>query len=314
VSGRAIFMLLVFAAALAALAIAPGLTSPAHAADRGDVFQVGGDVSIAEDDSAGTIVAIGGAVDVAGTVRESIVAVGGDVRLRSTAVVGSQVQPADPSIILVGGSLIRDEEAEVQGQVTEVTGGWAGNVWDRGVVDPVVRPFRGFSLVTWLGGTLLYLLGAVIIAALAPRQIDAVRDRTRHRFWPSLGWGALGLIIIVPLIAVLLAITIIGLLAIPAWLFVVMVMLVIGGVGVAVVIGDWLLPRLKYRRENLMLAAIVGVVVLRLVALIPVAGAIVTAVAWLVGFGAALIALWEWQRRRREHGREVRGIADDRAA
>jgi hypothetical protein len=54
-----------------------------------------------------------------------------------------------------------------------------------------------------------------------------------------------------------------------------------------------------------MLAAVVGVVVLRLIALIPIAGGIVIAVAWMVGFGAAILALRSWQRHRHDQDRAV---------
>ena len=122
----------------------------------------------------------------------------------------------------------------------------------------------------------------------------------RSRFWPSLGWGALSLIVIVPLVTVLLIITIIGLLAVLPWLFVVVATMVMGAIGLSVFIGNFVLPRLTYRGESLMLAAVVGVLVLRLIALIPIAGAIALAVAWILGFGAAVLALRSWQRHRHD--------------
>ncbi len=291
-------------------------SAPANAAERGTVFQAGNNVTIPREDTAESVVAIGGNVTVAGTVRTSIIAVGGDVRLNRTAVVGSSVQQADTSIVLVGGSLDQAQGARVTGQVSNVTGSWAGDIWNQGITDQVTRPYSGFSLIAWLGGTVLALLLAVLIAALVPRQVTAVRDRVRRSFWSSLGWGALGLIILVPLVTVLLVITVIGLLAVPPWLLVVVSALVLGAVAVAAALGGWALSVAGYKRENLILTALVGVVILRLLALLPLAGGIITAIAWMVGFGATAVALWSWQRRRHDAGQhsEEAQAPDMRAA
>jgi hypothetical protein len=288
------------------LTLAPGAKASPTEVDRGTVFRIGGNVNIAEGDTAEAVIAIGGDVSVAGTVRTTIVAVGGDVRLASTAVVGSDAQRTDTSVVLVGGSLDQDPGATVTGETNRVSGSWSGDVWGRGVVDPVVRPFGALSLISWIGGTLLALLGAVLIVTLAPRQTTAIRDRVASGFWSSLGWGALGLIIVVPLVTVLLIISIIGLLALLPWFFVVVATLVFGAVAVALLLGDWVLPRLRHRGTSMILAVVVGVLILRLLQLIPVVGSIVGAVAWIVGFGGAVVALWSWQRLRREHRRDTR--------
>lgn len=297
---RPLVALTLLGAVAALFVLVPGLVATAAAADRGTIFRVGGNVDLPQADTAEAIIAIGGDVTVAGTVTDTVVAVGGDVDLRPTATVGSGGSADDTSIVLVGGTLTRASGATVQGQVSNVSGGWAGDLGVRGVVDAWQSPFSGLSLLGWLGGTILSLLGAILIVALLPRQVVAVRDRVRSRFWPSLGWGALSLIVIVPVVTVLLIITIIGLLAVLPWLFVVVATLVMGAIGLSVLIGNVILPRLNYRGESLMLAAVVGVVVLRLIALIPIAGGIVNAVAWIVGFGAAILALRSWQRHRHD--------------
>lgn len=291
---------------LLALALIPGLTAPASAADRGTIVNAGGNVNLRQGDTADAIFAFGADVTVAGTVKNSILAVGGDVRLGPTAVVGTELASNDTALILVGSSVTRDQGAEVTGETSNVSGSWAGDIWDSGVVDPIARPFQGNSLLGWLGSTIVYLLVALAIAALAPRQIARVRERSQHRFWSSLGWGALGTFIIVPAITILLIITIIGILALLPWGLVVFATYLFGAVAIAALIGGWLLPRLSYRQESLILASVVGVLILRVIGLIPFAGAIVVGVAWIVGFGAAFMAFWEWRRQKREVAREAR--------
>jgi hypothetical protein len=300
---RPLVILTFFAAITALLALAPGLTAEAAAADRGTIFKTGGDVTLASGDTAKAIIVIGGDASVAGTVTDTIAVVGGDVRLQPTAVVGSANSTGDTAVILVGGTLTRAPGATVQGKISDVSAGWAGDLGTAGLAGVVRSPFSGWGLLGWLGGTILSLLGAVLIVALLPRQVNATRDRARARFWPSLGWGALSLLVIVPLVTVLLVITIIGLLAILPWLFVVVATLVMGAVGVSVLLGQVILPRLGYHGTSLILAAVIGVVVLRLVALIPIVGSIVIALAWIVGFGAAILAVRSWQRHR--HDRNI---------
>jgi hypothetical protein len=311
---RVLLFLTVLVALLLALALLPGLVAKAQAADRGTIFKVGGNVDVPQGDTANAVIAIGGDVTVAGTVKNTIVAVGGDVHLQSGASVGSDAKSGDSSIVLVGGDLTKAAGATQQGKTSTVSGSWAGTAWDRGIVNQFRSPLSGFAGFSWLGGTILALLGAILIAALLPRQVTAIGEGVRRRFWPSLGWGALGLIVIVPVVTVLLIITIIGLIAILPWLFVVVATAVLGAIGVSVLLGELILPRLSYRGTSLILAAVVGVVVLRLVALIPIAGGIVVAIAWVVGFGAAIMALWAWQRRRRERGRDLGEVPEERAA
>lgn len=289
-----------FGVAAVLLVLVPGLVATAGAADRGTIFKVGGNVDLPQADTADAIIAVGGDVTVAGTVTDTVVAVGGDVTLQPTATVGTGGTASDTSVVLVGGTLTRAPGASVEGEVSNVSAGWAGDLSTRGISAAWRAPFSGLSLLGWLGGTILSLLGAILIVALLPRQVVAIRDRVRSRFWPSLGWGALSLIVIVPLVTVLLIITIIGLLAVLPWLFVVVATMVMGAIGLSVFIGNFILPRLTYRGESLMLAAVVGVLVLRLIALIPIAGAIALAVAWILGFGAAVLALRSWQRHRHD--------------
>ncbi|HJW75686.1 MAG TPA: hypothetical protein VJ787_08470 [Thermoleophilia bacterium] len=294
--------------AIIALLLTGGLAQRASAADRGTIVKVGGDVNIPRSDSASAVIVVGGDVTVAGTIRDGLVNVGGDVRLLPTAVVGSNVNAGDTSLYLVGSSLTRAPGATVQGKTTTVSGSWAGDIWRTGVVDPVVRPFRTGSLIGWFGSTVLYALVALLIVALAQRQTVAIAERIRRRFWPTFGWGLLGAVVIVPVVTVLLIISIIGILALLPWALVVFATFLFGAVGAAVLVGDFVLPYLSYRRENVLLAAVVGVLAVRLVSLVPVAGAIAVAVLWTIGFGATFMAFWDWRREKRDlmRGEETR--------
>jgi hypothetical protein len=288
------------------LLLVPGLVRQASAADRGTVFKVGGDVNIPQTDSASAVIVVGGDVTVAGTVRDAIVNVDGKVNLAPTAVVGANAKAGDTTLILVGSSVTRAPGAAVTGKTTTVSGSWAGDIWRTGVVNPVVRPFQTSSLIGWVGSTILYALVAMLIIALAQRQTVAVKNRIRERFWPTFGWGLLGAVVIVPVVTVLLIISIVGILALLPWALVVFATFLFGAVGAALLVGDLVLPRMGSKNASLILAGVVGVLVVRLVGLIPVAGAIAVGVLWIVGFGAAFMAFWDWRREKRELVRDER--------
>jgi hypothetical protein len=133
-----------------------------------------------------------------------------------------------------------------------------------------------------------------------------VRDRARRHFFSSLGWGALGLIVGVPLVTILLVVTIVGLLVVIPWLAIVVpIFLLFGFVAVGALLGRLILGEREDRRGQAMLAAVLGVAILCVVRWIPVAGAVIGALAVLVGLGAVITAIWEWNRRSRSRGLQV---------
>ncbi len=306
VAARAAFALVSALLITLVLLLVPGLVGQALAADRGTVFKVGGDVTIPQTDSAAAVIVVGGDVTVAGTVRDALVNVGGKVNLLPTAVVGANAKAGDSTLVLVGSSVTRASGAVVNGKTTTVSGSWAGDIWRTGIVDPIVRPFRTTSLVGWVGSTILYALVAMLIIALAQRQTLAIKNRIRERFWPTFGWGLLGAVVVVPVVTVLLIISIVGILALLPWALVVFAAFLFGAVGAAVLVGDRVLPWLGSKNESLLLAGVVGVLIVRLVGLIPIAGAIAVGVLWIVGFGAAFMAFWDWRREKRDVARDER--------
>jgi hypothetical protein len=81
-------------------------------------------------------------------------------------------------------------------------------------------------------------------------------------------------------------------------------MLLFGFVAVGALVGGLILRDNDTRRGSVMLAAVIGVVILSFIRFVPVAGAIIVAVAVLVGFGAIITAIWDWRRRSRQAKRD----------
>jgi hypothetical protein len=148
-------------------------------------------------------------------------------------------------------------------------------------------------LLFWLGAGLATIIAGLLLAGLASRQVRmAERVITRE---PALAFlaGLLG-IVVFPVAAVLLMVTIVGAPLGLGVLFGLWPLLAYVGYLVAGIwIGEWLLARSEARQapDRPYLAAAIGLVLLQLTGLVPVVG-ILTAIASLIGFGAVLVVAW----------------------
>ena len=95
--------------------------------------------------------------------------------------------------------------AQVQGDVEIVDVGNVGDAvaWARERGDwSAFSPFASFA--GWLVSTVIFLLFGLLAAALMPGQMRAVGRKVTSRPGASLGWGALNVIVIVPVSLIVL--------------------------------------------------------------------------------------------------------------
>jgi hypothetical protein len=259
------------------------------------------DVTVGPGDSWENVVVVGGNLVIEGSVTNTAVVVGGNLTVRSEGSVGSgsYANPDHDAVVCVFGELTIEPGAAVSGNTVTVASGASDN-FHKLAVDPVVRPWTLISVIGWIGSTVFIALVAVILAAVAPRQLTAVGRRAQRHALSSLGWGILFLFIGVPLVSVLLAVTGIGLIvALPGFFIGVPVALLFGYVSVGALVGRLVLTDDRQQRGRVMLAAAVGVLVLSVLRWIPFAGSFVVLLGLLIGFGALFTAVWEWRRSRR---------------
>ena len=257
----------------------------------------GGDVTI-DGAVVGSVVAFGGDVLVRGTVENDIVAFGGDVSLAPTAVVGSTMSPQDKSIVLIGGTLSSEPGAQVTGGIQRVdNANWTGSLnWL--TQRTVVRPWWGFTLMGWIVQTAVFLVLALVAAALMPRQLRAVQRHLSLKPAASFGWGALTFFVIVPAVFIVLVISIVGLLLVLPYVVVVPLFYFFVITAVAALIAAKVLAGTQ-QKDNLMLAVTLGVVGTTIVSRIPGAGTLALMVMAVFGSGAAALAFAEWRRARK---------------
>jgi hypothetical protein len=254
--------------------------------EEGFLFRANGDVTVAQNEELGGVVVANGNAVVHGTITETLWVISGDASVDG-AVAGDVVvidgtlrleaAATVDNVTLIRGTLDRAEGATITGDLTEqdtlVSFGWAGAV---------------FSIVMWLGFTVVLVLAALAVAYAGGRQLTASGELMRQRLVPSIVTG-LVLFVALPVVAVLAFITIIGIPLGGTILLVVMPALWVLGYLVA---GTWLGRKLTDalgRQESAarpLLAAALGVVVLQLVGLVPALGPLVTVLAGMIGAGA----------------------------
>jgi hypothetical protein len=209
---------------------------------------------------------------ITGTVEGDVTVFRGQVRLASSARVGGDLAARAPVV---------DPGATVAGQVKSAP-----------VLD-VSRSFRRVArFALWLAYSLSTLMLGAILIWLAPRGLDAIFRVTRSSVGPSVGWG-LAVLFGLPLAAILILVTVVG---IPLGLELLLALALILTIGYTASV--WFLGRLIVRPPGgRFLAFLAGWAILRAVALVPVLGGLLWTAATVFGLGAIVVAMW---RSRRE--------------
>lgn len=259
-------------------------------------------------------VAIGGPVRVNGRIGGNVTSVGSSVHLGPNAVVEGDVTS-------VGGDIERAEGARVHGSMNEV--GMSPfrrgrGPWDDRDFEPGFGPFAILGASMDVFGSLLrmFVLGLLtcLVLLLARAPLERVDRYLATEPLKSAGVGLAGVFSILPLLVVvtiLLVITVVGcaLLLLYPFLFVALLLaFLLGYAAVAHRVGRWLEVRFNRSFGGPYVAALIGVFVIQvwsilgdLLALGPgvvdlfafmflLVAAVVEAAAWVVGFGAVLLA------------------------
>lgn len=277
-----------------------------HGNVGGDLVVAGGNVTIASGATiAGDLVVTGGSVDLEGTVNGSVYGsalaiqhggdVQGDMHLQASrlsvdndARVRGDLRyqsPVDASI---------DNETGISGTIERTNSApWSG------VGDGALRPFGSLLKLAWS------LLAGAALIAIAPRLASRVADHARPFLQPA-GIGV-GSLILVPVVAMLLIGTVIG---IPIGLILLALLpiaLYLSQVFVGLTIGRMIMPRSwkDGSRGALLLAMTIGVIVIAGLRMLPVpfVGPVVTAIVTFWGLGAVILLLTDLTSRRLREAR-----------
>ena len=276
--------LLVMLVCAASATAAPATVGGARSSDDAIVVAVG-DVVVPRGETVDGVFIASGDARIAGQVDGDVVVLDGDV-LVSGRIDGSLFTAAGqahllPSAEVTGDVQYGDERPRVSLDA-RVHGDVERESW----------PDLG-GLVPWVGGFLIWLaigfstfvLGALLLL-IAPRAADALEARSRERVGPVIAIG-IAILIVLPLIALLAAITLFGL---PLAFGIGLALLPLGAVAYAVsayVVGRRVLKPPRHR----VLSFLAGLAILRVLALVPLLGLVVGLAAVVFGLGLIGVAI-----------------------
>ena len=258
----------------------------------GNLYVAGGNVNISAPVS-GNLRVAGGTVTITGTVAGKLAIAGGHVRL--DAPVGGNATVAGGTLDLGpganiagklefdGGQLEQDPAAKITGGI--VRGSRHGYRWD-------VEPHgHGIGRAIWTAG--LMLLAALIAGAL-PGPVRRMQDELRTRPWLASLLGIVALIMI-PIVAVIVMITIIG---IPIGLLALLgyvALILVGYVASSVVVSGLLLDHYKAdvasQTQWRVGGAVLAMLVIAALGMIPIVGRFIGLVALVIGVGVIVAAI-----------------------
>src|SRR4051794_37682899 len=235
----------------------------------GDVVVLDGTVRIAGH-ATGDVVSVSGPVVVTGRVDGDLIAVSDRASLGPRASVGGDLRYGDEAPVLARG-------ARVGGKISKEDWGDAANGW--GWVS---------LLGWWLAVSVSTLVVGALLVWLAPGALSAAGRAVHDRLGATVAWGV-AIVIGLPLLAVLALATVVG---IPFGIALLLALVPV--LAVAYATTAWIVGRrvLRNRSSSPWVMLLVGWGILRILALIPVAGALVGLAATVVGLGALTVALW----------------------
>ena len=245
----------------------------------GNARIAGGDVSV-KGNIGGKLAVAGGNVTLDGPVTGDVSVSSGSLELGPNARIGGRLK-------FRGGNLEQDPAAQVTGGVTRTHR--RSHHWD----SEDYGPFKGSWIVRGIWTLGLMLLAALIAGAL-PGPARRAQEELRSRPWLAALFGLMALICI-PIAAVIVMITVIGiplgLLAIVGYI----ALLLLGYVATAVLVSGLLLDRYKSdaasRTSWRVGAAVLAMLVLSTLAHMPIVGGFIGLMALVIGVGAIVGAI-----------------------
>jgi cytoskeletal protein CcmA (bactofilin family) len=276
------------AAIVALLALLLGAGSASAATDH---VVITGGVVVPPGETAGDVIVLDGTVRIAGHVTGDVVSVAGPVRV-SGRVDGDLIAVSDRAFLgsaaRVGGDLRYGDESPVLARGAHVGGKVSHEDWDDSL--------NGWGWVSvlawWVAVSVSTLIVGVLLVWLAPGALYAAERAVQERLGATVGWGVL-IAIGVPVLAIVALVTLVGIpFGIALLLAAIPVLLV------AYATAAWIVGRrvLRNRSASLWAALFAGWGILRVLALIPIAGELVGLAATIVGLGALAVALWRARR------------------
>ncbi len=284
-----LFALVAAAALMLGLAAPAALAAEPTSSNRSVLASISHDVTIPAGDHVDLLFVVRGHADIAGSV-DSIVVIDGTATL--TGATANSLVVVNGSADLAAGTRINGNVRTIDSTVTR-----AADVVVTGTVGAYEQNVAAFALLLiplflllFIGLGLTAMAVALFVAAFAANQVRHAESLISREPGTVLVAGLAGSVVL-PILAILATITIVGAPLGLGLLFLVLpVMAFLGWIVAAIWVGDWLLGRSRgaSASNHPYLAAVIGVFVLAFAGIVP----FVSAIATLFGFGALLVIAW----------------------
>ncbi|MEA2219081.1 MAG: hypothetical protein QOJ35_1707 [Solirubrobacteraceae bacterium] len=263
--------------------LAPATPALAKGNTYDDRIVVSGPVLVDRGDEVGDVVVGDGDVVIRGEVQGDVVVLSGDLTIRGK--VTGDVVTGDGRATLgrrarIGGDLVYFDKKPIVSPGANVAG-------DTKKAD--VKLGGGLAIGFWIAVGVSMLVLGLLLLLLAPRAAAAIGSTLKRRWAASIGVGIVACILL-PVIAGLAIVSILG---IP--LGVVLLSLLVGLFAIGYVTSAFAVGRLVLKSAAIP-AFVLGLVVLRALALIPFAGGLIGLLAVVFGVGVLFMTLFRARR------------------
>jgi MFS family permease len=175
----------------------------------------------------------------------------------------------------------------VHGNVTEIN---ADDI-SSAIANALSEEWEGWSWIFAIVSVAIFLgvlLLTVLTIFLIPKPVRLIASAVREKPFKVTVWGLAGLVLVVPL-AVLLAVSVVGIVLIPLEMAIVLCAVLIGFISVSQFVGQKLFTILKRQDQSMKRETVWGLIVLWLIGWIPYVGWMVKVCAIVLGLGGVLL-------------------------
>ncbi len=286
------------------------LFDPPAKINRNEVVIIGQNFQLHSNETARSVVVIGGDAVIDGEVRDELVVIGGSaqinglVRHQTVVVLGpARLGPhADirGEVVVVGGPFHAHPDARMTRRHTEVTLGYTPNIlWLRdwfthGLL--LGRPFPPGVYVAWVAAGFMLLL-YLVTTLVFTRPIEACAKSLDTRPAGSILAGILGVVLFGP-VCLLLLVSIVGIPAVPVLFCAMLVALFFGKIAICSFLGRRLLNQFTSGvGPHPALSVLIGGAILYVMYMVPILGFLLWALGTIWALGAVLVTFFGSFRR-----------------
>ena len=244
-----------------------------------NIISFGGDVLIkgkVEED----VVVFGGTVTVEGEIGNILFCLGTDINLKDSSIIHGDV-------VALGGTLTKEPGNFIHGDT----------IYFKSSTEVFKAVSGGFNLAFFpvfllfkLMVSFIWLILALVLVAILPRQIQFASSRIRHDFGPILGIGILAIVVFTAMVifAALLSLLLIGLPLMFVLIILGIVIKVFGQVILYHFFGSSLSKAIGKQASSPFLAVIIGFLGVTLLGFIPILGFLISFFVSVLGWGVVI--------------------------